>query len=248
MPGVPSLQPQWCEECGQPEMAWVVSATDINKEQNADKDVESQTGSADVLIGNEIETSTKEEKSETLAKSEGGIEPYYLCTDPTCEGYLNTFSDIIWWKMTNVSEYEYSDDEVMEITEKAAERAIRDYQTVTETVEEMAEGKVPQNPEVEETPPQQLGRCGCGEQQKPVQRSVGKTETEQESVTNTTRMMRSLKASASGIPLINVEVGARHKVVRKRRTQRCRHSIRLIRDSFQSVRTAAVKSISRRWG
>lgn len=122
---------------------------------------------------------------------------------------MDSLSDIILWKLRYATNREYSDEEAQEIVEEAAEQSIRDYQTVTETVEEMGDAREPQNTQVEETPPQQLGRCGCGKQQESTQRSVGKTATEQESVTNTTRVMQSLKASVSAIPLVNVEVGGK---------------------------------------
>lgn len=209
MPGVPSLQPQWCDECGQPKMAWVVSATDTNKEQNANKDIDSQTGSADVLYGTKIESDTEKAESKSLEKSEGGLDPFYLCTDPTCKGHTSTLGKIVRWKLRHASDQEYSKQETREIVKDTVKQSMRDYQTVLETVEKITDTKTPQNTEVEETPPQQLGRCECGEQQNPTQRSVGETATEQESVTNTTRMTRSIKASISALPLIDVEAGGK---------------------------------------
>lgn len=222
-------------------MAWIVSATDTDKKHNGSKNIDSQTGSVDALVGRKIEKSTEEAKARALAKSKGRLESFYLCTDPTCKAHIDVLGDVVRWKLKYASDREYSDEDMNRIADKKRRESIRDYRTVTKNVKEIYDTKsqsttgnnfatgtstdpeitsVAQtnqsqapspNKQTEGTRPQQLGSCECGKQQKPTQITMGETTTEQQSNKDINGMVHSLRASISAIPMVNVDVGGTSK-------------------------------------
>ncbi|RRJ32051.1 hypothetical protein EIK79_05855 [Halocatena pleomorpha] len=196
-------------------MLWVVSAAETDQEQSEDRDISSRT--LNTILGRQTST-TEEADTENSKKSEGDAEPFNLCPDPTCKNHIVEVGDIIFWKMKNISSKEYSEKEINDAADRKRRQAIRDYQTISKIVDGLVEstdydaesGESIDNGQSQtekETPPQQLDRCKCGEQQKPTQTSVGTTTTEGESVKDRNRSKKSFKVAVSALPFVNVDVG-----------------------------------------